>query len=167
MSRARYRVLVLCTHNAARSQMAEGWIRALAQDLGVSLEVWSAGTEPGQLRPEAVDAMAEVGIDLGGHRSKSVEEVPEPDCFDVVLTVCDSARESCPLAPGKATDLHVSVPDPTGESLEEWRRVRDGIGRMARALVQALGAGRKPTSEELAAEAGLSGDTGRSQSITM
>ena len=91
------RVLILCTGNSARSQMAEGLLR---QDAGDRFEVESAGTKPSHVRPEAISAMRELGIDISGHRSKSVEEFTGQH-FDYVLTVCDNAKESCPIFPGK------------------------------------------------------------------
>ncbi len=117
------RFLILCTGNSARSQMAEGWFR---QRLGGRYEIHSAGTRPSSVRPEAVQAMAEVGIDLSGHRSKGVEELAGLE-FAWVLTVCDSARESCPVLPGAAQRAHWSLEDP--HTLEDFRRVRDEIAR--------------------------------------
>ncbi|WP_243028449.1 arsenate reductase ArsC [Thermus albus] len=143
------RLLVLCTHNSARSQMAEAWIRHLAREMGVDLEVHSAGTEKTFVKEEAKRVMAEVGVDLGGHFSKTLLEVPNPWEFDLVLTVCDAAREACPAYPAQTVKRHVSFPDPSGKPLEEWRRVRDALGRMARYLVENLRAGRIPTDEEL------------------
>lgn len=143
------RVLVLCTHNSARSQMAEGWIRRHAAEAGVDLEVWSAGTESTRVKPDAVTVMDEVGIDLAGHTSKRLDEVVDPWAFDVVLTVCDAVNESCPAYPAQATRLHVGFPDPSGEGLERWREVRDAIGTMSLALVQSLAAGGMPREEAL------------------
>lgn len=124
------RVLFLCTGNSARSQMAEGWVNHL---LGDQWEAHSAGTEPaGYVHPLAVQAMAEVGIDISGARSKSVSEFMGRD-FDVVITVCDHAAENCPLWLGRGRRLHVGFADPaaaTGiesERLEVFRRVRDAI----------------------------------------
>jgi arsenate reductase len=92
------RVLILCTGNSARSQMAEGLLR---HDAGDRFEVFSAGTRPSQVRPEAIAVMRELGIDISSHRSKSVDDFADKS-FDYVLTVCDSARESCPIFPGDA-----------------------------------------------------------------
>jgi arsenate reductase len=123
------RILILCTGNSARSQMAEGLLR---RDAGDRFEVFSAGTRPSQVRPEAVAAMKEVGIDLTGHRSKHVDEFAGQP-FDYVLTVCDNARESCPVFPGVTIAIHRSFEDPAavegGESqrLDAFRRVRDQI----------------------------------------
>jgi len=96
------RVLILCTGNSARSQMAEGLLRELG---GVRFEVESAGTRPGGVRPEAVEAMREVGVDISSHRSKSVDEFAGRE-FDYVITVCDNAAANCPVFPGKAERVH-------------------------------------------------------------
>jgi arsenate reductase len=136
------RVLVLCTHNSARSQMMEGWVRRHAAEAGLDLEVRSAGTERTRVKPEAVAAMAEVGIDLASHVSKTLAELPDPWAFDVVLTVCDDANEACPVYPARTERRHVSVPDPSGGSRHTWCEVRDALGRMSRALVEGLAEGR-------------------------
>jgi arsenate reductase len=123
------RVLILCTGNSARSQMAEGLLR---HDAGERFEVESAGTKPGAVRPEAIAVMREAGIDISGHRSKNVEEFATED-FDYVITVCDNARETCPVFFGKAEELHHDFDDPaayTGseqERLAIFRRVRDEL----------------------------------------
>ena len=125
----RRRALILCTGNSARSQMAEGLLRHLAGD---HFEVHSAGTKPSFVRPEAIAAMAEIGIDLSGHSSKSAEEFAGQP-FDVVLTVCDNARESCPVYPGALRMVHRSFEDPAAvegseaERLASFRKVRDQI----------------------------------------
>jgi arsenate reductase len=119
------RVLILCTGNSARSQMAEGLLR---HDAGERFEVESAGTKPSIVRPEAIAAMDELGIDISGHRSKSVKEF-DGQKFDYVITVCDSARESCPVFFSEAERLHHSFDDPAAlagsekERLELFRRV--------------------------------------------
>lgn len=124
------RVLILCTGNSARSQMAEGLLRR--DDAGERFEVFSAGTRPSAVRPEAIAVMAELGIDISGQRSKSVEEF-RGQSFDYVLTVCDAARESCPVFPDAGRRLHHSFDDPaaaTGseaERLAVFRRVRDEL----------------------------------------
>lgn len=121
------RVLILCTGNSARSQMAEGWLKRLGQG---RLAVESAGTHPSVVHPMAVTAMAERGIDLSTHRSKSIREFLGQS-FDAVITVCDRAQESCPVFPGSPTRVHWSIPDPTAmgdtdaERLDAFRRVRD------------------------------------------
>jgi arsenate reductase len=123
------RVLILCTGNSARSQMAEGLLRHYA---GKRFEVESAGTKPSAVRPEAIAALRELGIDISGHRSKSVEEF-DGQHFDYVITVCDSARESCPVFFGAADRLHRSFDDPAafngseGGRLALFRRVRDEL----------------------------------------
>ncbi len=123
------RVLILCTGNSARSQMAEG---LLHHDAGDRFIVESAGTKPGQVRPEAVAVMKELGIDISGHRSKSVNEFAG-EKFDYVLTVCDNAKESCPIFSGQANRLHRNFEDPAAaegseeERLAVFRRVRDEI----------------------------------------
>jgi arsenate reductase len=126
---SKQRVLFLCTHNSARSQMAEGWLRHLGGD---SFEVASAGTERTRVRPLAIAAMAEAGVDISGHESKTLERfLAEP--WHHVITVCDDANEACPLFPGGARRLHWSFPDPskaTGSEAEQlalYRRVRDAI----------------------------------------
>ncbi len=120
-------VLILCTGNSARSQMAEGLFRHLGGD---RFEVFSAGTRPSNLRPEAIIAMREIGIDISQHRSKSVDEfVGRP--FDYIITVCDNAKETCPVFPGSGKRLHWPFEDPppieSGEekSLPVFRKVRD------------------------------------------
>lgn len=143
------RLLILCTHNSARSQMAEGWVRHYALESGVRLEVWSAGTEKTRVKPEAVEVMREVGIDLSGHTSKTLAMLPDPWNFAVVVTVCDSANEACPAYPAQTTRLHVSFPDPSGHSLSTWREVRDALGGMSRVLVDTLAKGETPTEEIL------------------
>jgi arsenate reductase len=121
------RVLILCTGNSARSQMAEGLLR---HDSGDRFEAGSAGTRPGGVRPEAIAVMREIGIDISGHRSKHVEEFAGQQ-FDFVITVCDNAKESCPVFFGEAKRLHRSFDDPAAlhgseeERLALFRRVRD------------------------------------------
>jgi thioredoxin type arsenate reductase len=123
------RVLILCTGNSARSQMAEGLLR---HDAGERFDVESAGTKPGSVRPEAIAAMKDLGIDLSGHRSKSVAEFAGQH-FDYVRTVCDSARETCPVFFGGAMRLHHDFDDPAAlngseeERLALFRRVRDEL----------------------------------------
>ena len=123
------RVLILCTGTSARSQMAEGLLR---HDAGDRFTVESAGTKPGTVRPEAIAVMKEAGIDITSHRSKHVDEFAGQN-FDYVLTVCDNAKESCPVFFGKATRLHHSFNDPAAVEgskktrLGEFRRVRDEL----------------------------------------
>ncbi len=120
------RVLILCTGNSARSQMAEGLLRQFASE---RFEVFSAGTNPAGLNPHAIEAMREIGIDISGQRSKSVEEFVDQK-FDYVITVCDNAREACPIFPGKAERVHHSFEDPAAamdNPAEAFRRVRDEL----------------------------------------
>ena len=131
----RPRVLVLCTHNSARSQMAEGFLRALA---GERFEVASAGTEATRVHPLAIRAMDEVGIDLRGHSSKTLDGFLG-EAWDYVVTVCDRAAEQCPVFPGPARRTHWSFEDPSAatgdedERLAAFRKVRDQIGERLRA----------------------------------
>jgi arsenate reductase len=124
---SKLRVLFICTANSARSQMAEGLLRHLAGD---RFEVFSAGTKPVGLNPNAVKAMSEVGIDIANHRSKPVDEFAGQQ-FDYVITVCDNARESCPIFPGGGARIHQSFEDPAaapqGRQIEAFRRIRDQI----------------------------------------
>lgn len=124
------KVLILCTGNSARSQMAEGLLRHDARD---KFEVESAGVAPSLVRPEAIEAMKEIGIDISGHRSKSADEFIG-EKFDYIITVCDNAKETCPVFPGKAERIHQSFEDPPHESVGDYafrikifRRVRDEI----------------------------------------
>jgi arsenate reductase (thioredoxin) len=126
---SKQRVLFLCTHNSARSQMAEGFLRRLAGD---RFEVASAGTEATRVHPLAAQAMAEVGVDLSQHTSKVVDQFLN-QTWDYVITVCDAANEACPVFPNKSNRLHWSFPDPsqaTGsekQRLDVFRSVRDQI----------------------------------------
>lgn len=132
------RVLILCTANSARSQMAEGLLR---QEAGAACEVFSAGTTSTRVRPEAIAVMREAGIDISGQRSKSVEEFLEQD-FDYVITVCDNAREACPAFPARTRRIHWSIEDPaaaeggTEERLDAFRLARDELQRRLRAFVR-------------------------------
>jgi arsenate reductase len=134
---SRTRVLILCTGNSARSQMAEGWLRALAGD---RYDVASAGTRPSVVNPLAIAVMRERGIDISGHRSKSVTEFLDQP-FDYVITVCDQAAEACPVFPGPAHRIHWSFPDPAAvqgsesERLDAFRAVRDALERRLRAWI--------------------------------
>lgn len=126
------KVLFLCTGNSCRSQMAEGWARALRGD---AVEAYSAGVEPHGMNPRAVRVMREAGVDIAGHRSKHVDELKDVP-LDYVITVCDHANETCPLFPGKTKVIHVGFDDPPRlakeakteeEALGHYRRVRDEI----------------------------------------
>lgn len=132
------RALILCTGNSARSQMAEGLLRSMA---GARFEVESAGVVPSAVRPEAIEALAEIGIDISGHRSKSVDEFIGHE-FDYIITVCDNAKESCPVFPGKAVRIHRMFEDPPAESegdyesrMKIFRRVRDEIREWVRGFI--------------------------------
>ena len=128
-TKGKQRVLLLCTGNSARSQMAEGLLR---RDGGGRFEVESAGVSPGRVRPEAIVVMREIGICISGQRSKSVEEFAG-QAFDYVITVCDNAREQCPFFPAETERIHWSFDDPAAvegdeaERLAVFRRVRDEI----------------------------------------
>lgn len=140
-SRFMLRVLILCTHNSARSQMAEGLTRAAAVRLGLPLDVHSAGTEATRVKDEAKTVMAELGHDLSGHTSKTLHDVPDARNFDYVVTVCDSANDACPLYPGHTERRHYPFTDPSGGSLERWREVRDQMKTQFDAFVTALASG--------------------------
>ncbi len=133
------RVLFLCTGNSCRSQMAEGWAKALKAD---AIEAHSAGTDPHGMNDRAILAMAEAGVDLSGHWAKHVDELKGVE-FDLVVTVCDSAHEACPVLPNAKRVVHRGFDDPPRlaqgcatdeEALVHYRRVRDEI----RAFVETL-----------------------------
>lgn len=132
------RVLILCTANSARSQMAEALLR---HEAGPSCQVFSAGIKPTRVRPEAIAVMREAGIDISGHHSKSVEEFLGQN-FDYVITVCDNARETCPVFPARTRCIHWSIEDPAAiggseeERLNAFRRARDELERKLRAFVR-------------------------------
>jgi arsenate reductase (thioredoxin) len=126
------KILFLCTGNSCRSQMAEGWARYLKGNL---IEPFSAGIEIHGLNPDAIKVMAEAGVDISSQHSKHLDEVKEID-FDYVITICDQARESCPIFPGKTKVVHVGFDDPPRlakyantkeEAFNIYRRVRDEI----------------------------------------
>ncbi len=133
------KILFLCTGNSCRSQVAEGWARHLKGDV---VEAWSAGIEKHGMNSLAVKVMAEAGVDISGHSSKLIDELPMDD-FDYVITVCDNAHESCPLFSGKARVIHKGFDDPPRlaaeaktetEALVHYRRVRDEIKRFVEQL---------------------------------
>jgi arsenate reductase len=144
----RKRVLILCTGNSARSQMAEGLLRSFT---GANVEVCSAGTHPSSVRPEAIAVMSELGIDLSGHRSKHVREF-DGQHFDYVITVCDHANRICPIFPGATQRIHWSLPDPAAveggetERLAAFRRVRDSLAQTFRDFVDRIGPSMAPQS---------------------
>lgn len=143
------RVLILCTGNSARSQMAEGLLR---HDGGRQFEVLSAGTKPSHVRPEAIKVMGELGIDISGHRSKSVDEFAGQE-FDYVITVCDSVKEQCPIFPGKTKRIHWSFDDPASAEGDEdarhavFRRVRDEIRERLKEFISNRRAGRDTATQ--------------------
>jgi len=137
------KVLFLCTGNACRSQMAEGWAIALKSS---EIEPYSAGIAPHGLDPRAVRVMAEAGVDISGRTSKHVNDLKDID-FDAVITVCDHAHEQCPIFPGKVRVVHVGFDDPPRlarpakteqEALAHYRRVRDEIRAFVSTLPQVL-----------------------------
>ena len=136
-------ILVLCTGNSARSQMGEGLFRA---EGGGGFEVFSAGTKPSSVRPEAVAVMQELGIDISGQRSKSVAEF-DGRSFDYVVTVCDNARDACPVFPAGTERIHWSFEDPAAvqgsqpERLAAYRRIRDRIHDRVKTFVRDRAAG--------------------------
>jgi arsenate reductase len=125
----RTRVLFLCVHNSARSQMAEGLLRSMAGD---GVVVQSAGLEAGRVRPEAIAVMAELGLDISRQTSKSVGSLAG-ERFEIVVTTCDEAKEACPLFPGASRMLHWSLPDPAAVEGDQatriaaFREVRDQL----------------------------------------
>ena len=139
------RILFLCTGNSCRSQMAEGWTRALKGD---EFEASSAGVEKHGLNPLAVRAMAEAGVDISGQSSKTVDELPAGVEYDYVVTVCGNAHERCPFFPAKTRVLHVGFDDPPAlaadapdedAAMAHYRRVRDEIRDWVAALPEGLG----------------------------
>jgi arsenate reductase len=137
------RILFLCTGNSCRSQMAEAWTRHLKGDL---FEAYSAGVEPRGIDPRAVKAMAEVGLDISGQKSKDVDALGSME-FDYVITLCDNARESCPYFPAKTKLIHKGFDDPPKlaenakdeeEAMVHYRRVRDEIKAFVETLPKGL-----------------------------
>ena len=124
------KVLFLCTENACRSQMAEGLVN---HDLAGQVQALSAGVRPSRVNPRAVQVMAELGIDISHHRSKSVDDLAGEQ-FDLVITVCDQAQQQCPIFPGETEVMHVGFPDPakaTGTEAGDHGRLSAGAGRLA------------------------------------
>lgn len=141
-------LLFLCTGNSCRSQMAEGWTRHLK---GETINVWSAGVETHGLNPRAVQVMAEAGVDISGHVSKLVSDLPDDVAFDHVVTVCGNARDNCPYFPTRSRVTHVGFDDPPGlaadldDALDDeeavlaiYRRVRDEIRAFVETLPESL-----------------------------
>jgi arsenate reductase len=141
MSTQKQRVIFVCTHNSARSQMAEGMLRAWAGD---RFEAFSAGTQRTRVRPEAIAVMAEIGIDIAGHTSKTLEPFMGEE-FSWLITVCDQARESCPTIPGVRQQAHWSIDDPSAVEgdedvrLEAFRTARDHLRDRVHMFVLAAG----------------------------
>lgn len=145
---SRLKVLFLCTGNSCRSQMAEGWARALKGD---AIDAYSAGTEPHGMNQRAMRAMREAGVDISSHRSKHIDELKDVR-FDWVVMVCGSANEACPVVPGGALRVHVGFDDPPRlarnasdeeEAMSHYRRVRDEIRAFVATLPESL-----PPAEE-------------------
>lgn len=143
MLRPKLKILFLCTGNSCRSQMAEGWARQLRGD---RLEPYSAGIEKHGLNPNAVKVMAEAGVDISGHFSKTLDDL-EAIRFDVVVTVCGHAHETCPYFPGEARVVHVGFDDPPrlardetdpDKALAHYRRVRDEIRTFVETLPESV-----------------------------
>jgi arsenate reductase (thioredoxin) len=143
------KILFLCTGNSCRSQMAEGWARRLKGD---QIEAHSAGIEAHGLNPDAVRVMAEAGVDISRQRSKRLDQLSDTD-FDCIVTVCDHARESCPVFPGRAKPVHVKFDDPPrlaadakteAERLAPYRRVRDEIRAFVETLPASLNQNTRP-----------------------
>ena len=139
----RVRILFLCTGNSCRSQMAEGWARYLKRE---EIEAYSAGVSPKAVDPRAIKAMAEVDIDISGHRSKSLADVRAIP-FEYVVTLCDNAHQSCPNFPGRVKVIHVGFEDPPQlaknarseeEAMGHYRRIRDAIKGFMEQLPQGL-----------------------------
>jgi arsenate reductase (thioredoxin) len=151
MTDGKLRVLVLCTANSARSQMAEGVLRWLGGD---RVESFSAGTHPSRVNPFAVQVMREIGVDISGQYSKPVTEfIGKP--FDAVITVCDRAAETCPAFPGKTERIHWSFPDPAAVEGDEaklaaFRSVRDGLIERFRSFLDERGLNPREFTREAA-----------------
>jgi arsenate reductase len=141
MSTQKQRVIFVCTHNSARSQMAEGMLRAWAGD---RFEAFSAGTEQTRVRPEAIAVMAEIGIDISRHTSKKLEPFMGQD-FSWLITVCDQAKESCPTIPGVRLRAHWSIDDPSAVDGDEkarreaFRTARDHLRDRVHMFILAAG----------------------------
>lgn len=127
-------LLFLCVQNSARSQIAEGLARSMAAELGKDVRCFSAGSKPAFVRPQAIEVMKEIGVDLGSHASTSVDDLPVPiDEIDYVITLC--AEEVCPVLPGATQRLHWPIPDPAGHDDEPWEAQLDRF-RAARASIR-------------------------------
>ena len=142
------KILVLCTHNSARSQMAEGWLRHYARAQSLQAVIKSAGTQKTFVKENAIVVMKEIGIDISQHQSKTIADLKDSD-FDIVLTVCDAANEACPIYPASTNRLHISFEDPSGQSLDKWREVRDAIGRSSKKLIEILANNKTPKQKDI------------------
>ena len=149
MEADRQRVIFVCTHNSARSQMAEGMLRAWAGD---RFEAFSAGTEATRVRPEAIAVMDEIGIDISAHASKTLEPFIGK-AFNWLITVCDQAKEACPTLPGVAQQAHWSIDDPSASEGDEearlsaFRTARDVLRDRVRMFILAAGRDDLPRPE--------------------
>jgi arsenate reductase (thioredoxin) len=132
------RILILCTHNSARSQIAEGWARFHAKNLGLECEIFSAGTQATVVKPNAIKTMHDIGIDISDHSSKTLYDLPDPWNFQYVITVCDNAAENCPVYPAQTIRLHYPFQDPSGHGIETWAMVRDQIGLQMQTFLKTL-----------------------------
>ncbi len=136
------RVLFLCTHNSARSQMAEAFLRKYAGD---HFEVYSAGLEPTPIRPQVIQVMEELGFDMSQHQSKGLDQFLGKMHFGYLITVCSDAEDKCPIFPGVSVRLHWPFPDPeefTGteeEKLAQFRQLRDQINQRIRSWLDEMG----------------------------
>ena len=145
----RQRVIFVCTHNSARSQMAEGMLRAWGDD---RFEAFSAGTEATGVRPEAITVMREIGIDIGGHASKTLEPFMGK-AFNWLITVCDDAKEACPVIPGVVQQVHWSIEDPSDVEgnedarLAAFRQARDDLRDRIHIFMLAAGRDDLPSPE--------------------
>lgn len=153
MLQRKMKVLFLCTGNACRSQMAEGWARQLVSN---AVEPYSAGIEKHGLNPHAVKVMREVGVDISGQRSKTLDDLADVD-FDYVVTVCSHAHETCPTFPRDAKVIHVGFDDPPklaanepdpDKALTHYRRVRNEIRAFVQSLPKALASTANDTSRK-------------------
>ena len=134
------KILFLCTGNSCRSQMAEGWARYLKGDV---IEAYSAGVWPAEVNPKTIKVMAEAGVDISDQTSKHVDELLDID-FDYVVTLCDNARQLCPVFPGKAKLIHKGFEDPIAvvgsekKKLKAYRKIRDGIKEFIKTLPESI-----------------------------
>lgn len=149
-AQSKLKLLFLCTGNSCRSQIAEGWARCLKGDV---IEPYSAGVSPGQLNTRAIEVMAEAGVDISGQRPKHVDELLGID-FDYVVTLCDNARQQCPVFPGKTKMIHHGFEDPSfmvgteQEIMSAFRKTRDRIRAFIETLPESLEKSAKESCEK-------------------